>query len=78
MSTTSSQDQLLQTAQAYLRSAYGEETIRMDVLSDDVENGDGQLRVECTVSTGGSHSNWRKTFTFRCGKVVNMTWQYLG
>lgn len=78
MSSVLSQEDLLQQAQAYLKSQYGEDTVRMDVLSDQVEDGNGALTVECTVSIGGSHSNWRKTFTFRDGKVVNMTWRHLG
>jgi hypothetical protein len=72
------QDGLLEKAQAYLRSHYGEETVRMDVLSNQVAEGSGAMTVECTVSVGGSCSNWRKTFTFRDGKVVNMTWRHLG
>ncbi len=78
MATAVTQDELLHTAQAYLKSAYGEDTVRMDVLSDNVVDGNGALTVECTVSVGGSHSNWRKTFTFRDGRVVNMTWRHLG
>ena len=78
MSTVLTQDELLQKAQAYLKSHYGEDTVRMDVLSDQVEAGNGALTVECTVSVGGSHSDWRNTFTFRDGKVVNMTWRHLG
>jgi hypothetical protein len=50
----------------------------MDVLSNNVNDGDGALTVECTVSVGGSRSNWRKTFTFRSGEVTNMTWRVLG
>ncbi|MBU0611570.1 MAG: hypothetical protein KKI08_27075 [Armatimonadetes bacterium] len=78
MATAVTQDKLLHTAQAYLKSTYGEDTVRMDVLSDNVVDGNGALTVECTVSVGGSHSNWRKTFTFRDGRVVNMTWRHLG
>lgn len=78
MSAAINQEQLLQKAQAYLRSHYGEDTVRMDVLSNNVEDGDGTLTVECTVSVGGSHSDWRKTFTFKSGDVSNMTWRHLG
>jgi len=78
MTSVVAQDELLQKAQTYLKSVYGEDTVRMDVLSDGVEDGNGALTVECTVSVGGSHSNWRKTFTFRDGEVVNMTWRHLG
>jgi hypothetical protein len=78
MAAMVTQDELLQRAQTYLRVHYGEDTLRMDVLSDDVSDGDGKLVVECTVTTGGGRSNWRKTFTFRDGEVTNMTWRYLG
>lgn len=78
MSVITAQEQLLQQAQTYLKSQYGEDTVRMDVLSNEVEDGNGALTVECTVSIGGSHSNWRKTFTFKNGQVRNMTWRHLG
>lgn len=78
MASVITQDDLLHRAQAYLKSHYGEDTVRMDVLSNDVEDGDGKMTVECTVSIGGAHSNWRKTFTFRDGEVTNMTWRHLG
>jgi hypothetical protein len=78
MASVLTQDDLLEKAQTYLKSQYGEDTVRMEVLSDNVVDGDGALTVECTVSVGGSHSDWRKTFTFRGGRVVNMTWRHLG
>ncbi len=78
MASVLTQEDLLHKAQAYLKSHYGEDTVRMDVLSDNVTDGNGALTVECTVNVGGSHSDWRKTFTFRDGRVVNMTWRHLG
>jgi hypothetical protein len=78
MSSVLTQDDLLTKAQAYLKSHYGEDTVRMDVLSNNVVDGEGAMTVECTVSVGGSESDWRKTFTFRGGRVVNMTWRHLG
>lgn len=78
MSAVPTEEDLLHKAQAYLRSHYGEDTVRMDVLNNAVEDGTGKLHVECTVSVGGSRSDWRKTFTFRNGEVTNMTWRYLG
>ena len=78
MASVLTQDDLLHKAQTYLKRQYGEDTVRMDVLSDQVEDGNGALTVECTVSVGGSRSNWRKTFTFRDGDVVSMTWRHLG
>jgi len=78
MSTLATQEQLVHKAQAYLKSQYGEDTVRMDVLSNEVEDANGALTVECTVSIGGSHSNWRKTLTFKNGEVSSMTWHHLG
>ena len=78
MAMTLTQEQMLEKAQAYLKSHYGEDTVRMDVLSNGVEGGSGKMTVECTVSVGGSTSDWRKTFTFRDGEVTNMTWRRLG
>lgn len=78
MAVTLDEKVLLERAQAYLKKQYGEDTVRMDVLSNQVAEGNGRLTVECTVSLGGDHSNWRKTFTFREGRVVDMTWQHLG
>lgn len=78
MSAVLTEKQLLDEAKAYLKSHYGEDTVRMDVLSNTVKDGNGALTVECTISIGGAHSNWRKTFTFRDGDVTNMTWRHLG
>lgn len=78
MSAVLSEQDLLVAAQAYLKSHYGEDTVRMEVLSNRVTDGNGALTVECTVSIGGDRSNWRKTFTFRDGEVSNMTWRHLG
>ncbi|MHB8997191.1 MAG: hypothetical protein ACYC63_18245 [Armatimonadota bacterium] len=77
MSTVLTQQQMIEKAKAYLKSHYGEDTVRMDVLSNDVEDGCGALSVECTVSIGGSHSDWRKVFTFKNGNVTNMSWRQL-
>ena len=79
MSAVSTEQELLTKVQSYLKTQYGEDTVRMDVLSNNVDDeGNGALTVECTVSIGGSHSHWRKTFTFRNGQVRNMTWRHLG
>ncbi len=78
MSETTNQDVLLQKAQSYLKSRYGEDTVRMDVLKNSVQDGNGTLAVECTVRIGGATSDWQKTFTFRNGEVTGMDWKYLG
>lgn len=64
---------------AYLLSNYGETLVRCEILDDQLnDSGDGRLVTECTVRVGASNSDWRKTFTFRGGTIVNMTWQRLG
>ncbi len=64
---------------AYLMSNYGETLVRCEFLDDQLnDSGDGRLVTECTVRVGASNSDWRKTFTFRSGDIVNMTWQRLG
>lgn len=68
-------DEKKQKAIRYLKSHYGEDTVRMDVLKDGVEAGNGVLHVDCTVSVGGSHSDWTKWFTFKNSDVTNMRWQ---
>jgi hypothetical protein len=77
MSDELTQEDLLDAAKAYLKSHYGEDTVRMDVLSDTVSDGTGDLEVECTVSVGGSQSDWRKTFSFRDGEIANMSARFL-
>ncbi len=59
----------------YLKSAYGEDTISMDITGNAVKDGNGVLSVDCTVSIGGEHSDWSKKFTFRNSEVTNMTWR---
>ncbi len=77
MGQQSAEAQLISKASAYLKQHYGEDTVRMDVLDNRVENGTGTFRVECTVSVGGSRSDWQKTFYFTDGHVVNMSARFL-
>ncbi len=67
--------ELKEKAIAYLKTAYGEDTVSMDVKNNGVEGGNGILKVECTVSIGGRHSDWYKEFHFKGGKVIRMTWK---
>lgn len=69
---------LVQRAIAYLRRTYGEETVKMDVVRNDVRAGSGVLEVDCTVRVGGEESDWRKWFSFRDGEVVSMRWKMYG
>ena len=74
----SAESALIETCADYLRTTYGEELLEWDILDNSVDDGSGRLRMDCVVRTGSSRSRWQKTFTFRNGKVANMTWQYLG
>ncbi len=75
MATEVTDDQLREKAVQYLRDAYGEDTVSMDVKSNTVEEGSGVLHVDCTVSVSGSQSDWTKWFTFKGGEVADMRWQ---
>jgi hypothetical protein len=33
------------------------------------------LSVDCTVSVGGSHSDWSKKFHFKSGDIARMDWK---
>lgn len=72
------EEQVTDRIAAYLRSNYGETLVSCEFLDDQLnEEGTGRLVTECTVRVGGSTSDWRKTFTFRDGEIVNMTWKRL-
>jgi len=65
---------MIAKAKHYLKSQYGEDTVCMSVTGNAVgETGDGVLSVDCTVSVGGSRSDWSKKFHFRNGKITSMT-----
>ena len=69
------EEELKQKAVEYLKRVWGEDTVRMDVKNNSVTEGSGELHVDCTVSVGGSQSDWTKWFTFQDGDVTNMRWQ---
>lgn len=75
MASELTEAQLKEKAIQYLRDAYGEDTVSMDVKRNGVEEGNGVFHVDCTVSVGGSESDWTKWFTFRNGEVTHMRWQ---
>lgn len=64
---------LVEAAKRYLKDHYGEDTVSMTVTHNGVEGGNGVLSVDCTVSIGGSTSDWSKKFTFKGGKVMTMS-----
>ena len=66
---------LKEKAVVYLRDAYGEDTVSMEVIENGIQDGDGVLHVDCTVSVGGVHSDWTKWVTFKGGEVESMRWQ---
>lgn len=70
-----SEAEMKEKAIRYLKTQYGEDTVRMDIRNNGVEDGSGVLHVDCTVSVGGSQSDWTKWFTFRQGEVMSMRWQ---
>jgi len=63
---------LIERAKKYLKSHYGEDTVSMTVTDDSVQDGNGILSVDCTVSVNGHESDWSKKFHFKNGEVVNM------
>jgi len=68
--------QMISKAKNYLKIHYGEDTVSMDVTDNAVgEKGDGVLSVDCTVSVGGSLSNWSKKFHFKQGEISRMDWK---
>jgi hypothetical protein len=69
------QNELVRKSIAYLKTQYGEDTIRMDIRKNGVANGNGVLEVDCSVSIDGDHSNWTKWFSFKNGSVTGMRWQ---
>ena len=69
------EQEMKEKAIRYLKTQYGEDTVRMDIRNNGVEDGSGVLHVDCTVSVGGSLSDWTKWFTFRHGEVMSMRWQ---
>lgn len=67
---------MVEKAKVYLKRNYGEDTVSMDITGNSVgEDGSGVLSVDCTVSVGGSHSNWSKKFHFDNGRIKHMDWQ---
>ena len=69
------EEELKERAIAYLKSHYSEDTVRMDIEDNGVEEGKGTLHVDVTVSVGGAQSDWVKWFSFKDGEVTHMRWQ---
>ncbi len=69
------EEDLKDKAIKYLKSHYSEDTVSMDVVKNDVDEGSGIFHVDCTVSIGGQESDWTKWFTFQSGNVVSMDWR---
>ena len=68
--------EMIEKAKVYLKQSYGEDTVSMDVTDNSVgEEGNGIFAVDCTVSVGGSHSNWSKKFHFQNGTINRMEWK---
>ena len=67
---------MIEKAKKYLKQHYGEDTVSMVVTDNGVaDDGSGMFSVDCTVSVGGSHSDWSKKFHFRNGDITRMDWK---
>lgn len=66
------EEDLKQAAMRYLKHHYNEDTVSMNILENGVDDGNGVLHVDCTVSVGGSRSDWTKWFTFANGQVTDL------
>ena len=67
---------MIEKAKVYLKQNYGEDTVSMDITKNSVgEEGSGLLSVDCTVSVGGSHSNWSKKFHFNNVTITRIDWK---
>lgn len=73
MSAELTEQEAIEKAKAYLKRTYGEDTLRMDVLDNSIDEDGGSMKVECTVSVGGRQSDWQKTFHFGDGEVQDMS-----
>ena len=78
MTTETIESELVQKCAAYLQATYNEELLEYDILRNNVDDGARELTMECTVRAGAGTSRWQKTFTFKGGRVTNMTWRHLG
>ena len=67
--------ELIDKAKRYLKQTYGEDTVSMTVTKNSVTAGSGLLGVDCTVSVGGSRSNWSKVFHFAGGAITDMDYR---
>lgn len=67
---------MIEKAKTYLKQHYGEDTVSMVVTDNAVaDDGSGIFSVDCTVSVGGSRSDWSKKFHFRNGGITRMDWR---
>jgi len=68
-------NELAEIAKRYLKDAYNEDTLKMKVLKNHVNFGNGTLDVECTVKGGlfKITTTWQKQFIFEDGKITDMT-----
>ena len=67
------EEELTSAAKRYLKYRCFETTTVMDIVENRVTEGNGTLKVDCTVKfLGLFKSDWTKTFTFRKGKIVSM------
>jgi hypothetical protein len=70
-----SETELIEKAKRYLKQSYGEDTVALTVTKNAVVAGNGTLAVDCTVSVGGSRSDWSKVFHFTNGLITDMDYR---
>jgi hypothetical protein len=67
------EDKLLSEAKKYLKRKCFESTVSMEIIENNVVNGEGELIVNCTVRfLGVFKSSWKKVFRFIDDKIVSM------
>lgn len=70
------EQEMIEKAKVYLKQSYGEDTVSMEITDNSVDpEGSGTLAVDCTVSVGGSRSDWSKKFYFKKGGISRMDWK---
>lgn len=67
----SSLDELIVKAKKFLKDVWGEETLSMKIIKNEVVSGNGKLHTDCEVRLGNSTSKWHKVFYFKNGEIID-------
>ena len=66
-------ENLISESKKYLKYRCLETVVTINILENNVVEGEGYLKVDCTVKfLGLFKSSWIKTFRFNKGKIVSM------